>query len=109
LAPKRDKNASKSSRTIRAFPKFVYLFHPETLECRTWDNRGKVEDAATGSAAGPLCAYLVKNGFRQAGEVIRLHQGRYVNRPSIIEGWVSPNGEVSIRGDVSFFAMGEIY
>jgi trans-2,3-dihydro-3-hydroxyanthranilate isomerase len=40
--------------------KFAYVFDPETLECRTWDNLGLVEDAATGSAAGPLCAYLVK-------------------------------------------------
>jgi PhzF family phenazine biosynthesis protein len=88
--------------------KFVYLFNPETLDCRTWDNLGKAEDAATGSAAGPLCAYLVKNRRKQKGEVIAIHQGKFVNRPSVIEGWVSSSGEVFIRGDVSFFATGEI-
>ncbi len=91
--------------------KFVYVFDAQTLECRTWDNLGLTEDVATGSAAGPLCAYLVKNGLKNAGEIIRLKQGRYTGRPSILEGWVSGSdgtAEVFIRGDVSFFASGSI-
>jgi PhzF family phenazine biosynthesis protein len=43
--------------------KFVYFFDTTTLECRTWDNSGLFEDVATGSAAGPLVSYLVKNNF----------------------------------------------
>lgn len=91
--------------------KFVYVFDPEELECRTWDNMGKVEDIATGSAAGPLCAYLIKHGLKKADEIIELKQGRYVNRPSIIKTWQSnlegkPN--IFIAGDVAVFAKGEL-
>lgn len=92
--------------------KFVYLFDPKSLECRTWDNEGNVEDVATGSAAGPLCAYLVKNGFKQSGEVINIYQGKYVNRPSRIQGWVSEGKigkKVFIRGEVAFFGAGELF
>lgn len=91
--------------------KFVYIFDPESLECRTWDNAGNVEDIATGSAAGPLCAYLIKNGFRQLNEVINIYQGKYVGRPSLIQGWVSEeksNKRIFIRGEVSFFGSGEL-
>ena len=87
--------------------KFLYVFDPETLECRTWDNTGETEDVATGSAAGPLCAYLVRRGIQKEGEVIRLHQGRYTGRPSVIEGWMR-DGKVRIRGTVAFFASGTI-
>ncbi len=91
--------------------KFVYVFNPETLQCRTWNNTGIIEDAATGSAAGPLCAYLVKNGFRKVNEVINVFQGKFVNRPSMIKSWVSDEKatqEVYIEGAVSFFGWGEI-
>lgn len=88
--------------------KFVYVFDTNTLECRTWDNAGKVEDIATGSAAGPLCAYLVTNDRANAGETIAIHQGAFAGRPSIIRGWATVNGETFISGDVSFFASGNI-
>lgn len=88
--------------------KFIYVFNPETLECRTWDNAGIVEDIATGSAAGPLYAYLVKNGFRKPGEIINISQGRFVNRPSIIQGWITDEKEVVLNGEVTFFGLGEL-
>ena len=88
--------------------KFVYVFDTSTLQCRTWDNDGAVEDVATGSAAGPLCAYLVKNGQATQGDIITLHQGSYVGRPSVIKGWVDSRNEVIIMGDVVFFATGTI-
>jgi PhzF family phenazine biosynthesis protein len=87
--------------------KFAYLFDTETLECRTWDNAGRVEDVATGSAAGPLCAYLVRNGYRAEGARIELSQGRFAGRPSKIEGLVK-NGSVFISGGVALFAAGEM-
>lgn len=87
--------------------KFAYIFDTGTLECRTWDNLGRVEDTATGSAAGPLCAYLVKNGKARAGETIALSQGRFTGRPSRIDCRVGKEG-VFVRGDVAFFAQGEI-
>lgn len=88
--------------------KFVYVFDTSTLQCRTWDNDGAVEDVATGSAAGPLCAYLVKNGRAAQGDIITLHQGSYVGRPSVIKGCVDSRNEVIIMGDVAFFATGTI-
>jgi PhzF family phenazine biosynthesis protein len=87
--------------------KFAYLFDVSSLECRTWDNGGRAEDSATGSAAGPLAAYLVKNGKARAGETIALSQGRFVGRPARIECRVE-NGSVFVRGDVAFFAEGTI-
>jgi len=88
--------------------RFVYVFDPQTLECRTWDNTGRVEDVATGSAAGSLCAYLVRHGLKKEGEIIRISQGRYDGRPCQIEGRVM-NGETSIRGKVTHFASGTVH
>jgi PhzF family phenazine biosynthesis protein len=88
--------------------KFVYIFDTNIFECRTWDNSGKTEDVATGSAAGPLCAYLVKNNVKNPEEIIEIQQGKFMNRPSIIKGCISQNNDVFITGDVSFFASGTI-
>lgn len=87
--------------------KFVYLFDTNNLECRTWDNSGIFEDVATGSAAGPLIAYLVKNRISQPNDKISLSQGKYLGRNSIISGWVYAD-EVFIEGNVSFFGSGKI-
>lgn len=88
--------------------KFVYVFSFESLECRTWDNQGNVEDVATGSAAGPLCAYLVKNSIIQKGDKIEIHQGKYVGRPSIITAWMEQDtSEIQIEGDVKILVKGE--
>lgn len=85
---------------------YTYLFDPVALEARTWDNLGLVEDSATGSAAGPVCAYLARHGRIQEGQSIEIHQGQYANdRPGIIEA-VMENGEVYVSGDVVFFAKG---
>ncbi|MDC7124825.1 MAG: PhzF family phenazine biosynthesis protein [Spirochaetales bacterium] len=93
----------------RVGAKFVYIFEPQTLECRTWDNMGQVEDVATGSAAGPLCAYLVKNNFKDKGEPIIIKQGSFTGRPSIIKTFVEEKTDnVNIEGDVSFFAKGDL-
>jgi len=89
--------------------KFAYFFDPDELECRTWDNFGLVEDVATGSAAGPLCAYLVNNGIKSVNEKIRIKQGRFVNRESVITGWITDEtSEVIIEGQVALFGHGEI-
>jgi trans-2,3-dihydro-3-hydroxyanthranilate isomerase len=42
------------------------------------------EDPATGSAVGCATAFLVQNGIRKPDERIAIHQGRFVNRPSIL-------------------------
>ncbi|MYM63688.1 PhzF family phenazine biosynthesis protein [Pseudomaricurvus sp. HS19] len=63
--------------------KFLYVLDVLTLEGRTWDNQGNMEDIATGSAAGPAAAYLFKHGLIE-DTVLTLHQGRFLNRPSEI-------------------------
>jgi PhzF family phenazine biosynthesis protein len=71
--------------------KFLYLFDPKT-----------------GSAAGPLISYLVKKGRARPGEEVRLSQGKWLGRPSLIRGSVDDQGRVSIRGAVSIVATGEL-
>lgn len=51
------------------------------------------EDAATGSAAGSLGAYLVKHGLVGAGHTLHIAQGVEMGRPSQIEVEVSQNGK----------------
>lgn len=88
--------------------KFAYIYETPTLECRSFDNQGAVEDIATGSAAGPLIASLVHNDKKAVNEKIQLYQGKFVGRPSVIEGWVTEENEVVIQGHVAFFASGRI-
>ncbi len=100
---------SNFERLLNKFnAKFVYLFDKVSLECRTWDNLGLVEDVATGSAAGPLCAYLIKRGIKREDEKIFISQGKFVNRPSKIECWTDCK-EIFIKGAVSLFGQGEIF
>ncbi|HXR96117.1 MAG TPA: PhzF family phenazine biosynthesis protein [Rhizomicrobium sp.] len=42
------------------------------------------EDPATGSAVGCAAAFLIQNGIRKPDEPVAVHQGRFVNRPSIL-------------------------
>ena len=51
------------------------------------------EDAATGSAAGSLGAYLVKYGRIGAGHTLHITQGLEMGRPSQIEVEVSQSGK----------------
>ena len=84
--------------------KFAYIFDIVNFEGRTWDNAGAVEDIATGSAAGPMAAYLTKHKLAPFNETIILHQGRFLGRPSEIEAYVEAENEVIsdvwISGDV---------
>jgi trans-2,3-dihydro-3-hydroxyanthranilate isomerase len=54
---------------------------------------GMYEDAATGSAAGSLGAYLVKLGKFGAGHTLHIAQGVEMGRPSEIEVEVSQTGK----------------
>lgn len=92
--------------------KFVYVFHLPTMEGRTWDNEGRVEDIATGSAAGPIGAFLVKYGKAEAERTMVLHQGSFVGRPSQITVQVSGSAHamtsVQVSGDVAMVASGTL-
>jgi len=90
---------------------FVYVLDVPSLEGRTWDNDGRVEDIATGSAAGPAAAYLVRHGYARAELPLILHQGRFLGRPSQLIATVS-EGEgglrVRLRGDVTPVGTGSL-
>jgi trans-2,3-dihydro-3-hydroxyanthranilate isomerase len=92
--------------------KFFFVLDIENRQGRTWDNLGLVEDIATGSAAGPVGAYLVKNGFEKIDNEIILRQGDFLGRPSELKIRVSSvNNEINdvyVEGDVCKVAVGEL-
>jgi PhzF family phenazine biosynthesis protein len=90
--------------------KFVYVLDVNRLEGRTWDNDGRVEDIATGSAAGPAAVYLVAHKRASTGARLVLSQGRFLNRPSEIYATVQGSSEfgVSISGQVCFVGNGTL-
>ena len=88
--------------------KFVYVLDAEHREGRTWDNAGRVEDVATGSAAGPAVGYLVRHGVVPADEPLVLHQGQYVGRPSTIHVTPAPGGRLRVGGSVAAVASGRL-
>ena len=63
---------------------YAYLLDTEAGEGRHWNNDGVVEDAATGSAAGCVAAYLHRHGRLGDDQDAELRQGRFINRPSRI-------------------------
>lgn len=88
--------------------KFFYVLDIENLQGRTWDNFGLVEDVATGSAAGPVGAYLVKNNLAKIDSQIILRQGNFLERPSEIKIVVSRTADIYVEGDVCKIAIGEL-
>lgn len=90
--------------------KFVYVLEVNYFEGRTWDNDGRVEDIATGSAAGPAAAYLVEHKLASRSETIVLKQGRFLNRPSELYASVKGNADkrITIKGQVCFVGSGSL-
>jgi trans-2,3-dihydro-3-hydroxyanthranilate isomerase len=90
--------------------KFVYVLDVNRLEGRTWDNDGRVEDIATGSAAGPAAAYLVNHKRASTGQSFVLSQGRFLKRPSEISVTTQDSSglKVSISGQVCFVGSGSL-
>ena len=92
--------------------KFFYVLDVQNKRGRTWDNSGWVEDIATGSSAGPVGAYLVKNGHARFNSQIKLSQGEFLNRASELRVLVSGNDSVfeniHVEGDVVKIAEGKI-
>lgn len=64
--------------------KFILVLDVAGREVRTWDNLGRVEDVATGSAAGPAAAYMFSLGLADPNVPMELAQGRFADRPSKI-------------------------
>ena len=90
--------------------KFVYVFDVNKMEGRTWNNMGLVEDVATGSAAGPMGAYLYKHGYCEKNKSICINQGQYVGRPSVLKvSCKEETGEIFVSGEVNVLMRGELY
>jgi trans-2,3-dihydro-3-hydroxyanthranilate isomerase len=87
---------------------FVYLLDVDGREGRTWDPLGLIEDIATGSAAGPVAAFLVKYGLQRHDERFSLNQGRFLDRPSRLDVCVAADGHVSVGGSVQLLARAEL-
>lgn len=81
---------------------YIYAFDPgapETAYARFFNPTvGLWEDSATGTAAGPLAAYLAAEGLIEAGIVIE--QGTKMGRPSFIQIRLTPEPEISGTGIV---------
>lgn len=80
--------------------KFVLLLDAAGREQRTWDNLGRVEDVATGSAAGPAAAYLFHHGLAAACQPLDLSQGRHAGRPSRLRVRRGAAGGLLVSGEV---------
>lgn len=88
--------------------KFVFIFDILQREIRTWDNAGKVEDIATGSAAGPAAAYLYEHGLMQQNQVVTIQQGRFRQRPSCLSVEKNIHGEILVSGGVWGISAGRL-
>jgi len=80
--------------------KFVLVLDAAARELRTWDNLGKVEDVATGSAAGPTAAYLFRLGLADPRHLIEIAQGRFAGRPSRLTVSQGGQGQLLVSGEV---------
>jgi PhzF family phenazine biosynthesis protein len=80
--------------------KFILLLDVAGREMRTWDNLGRVEDVATGSAAGPAAAYLFSLGLADPSLPTELAQGRFAGRPSKIQVSCDAFDRLLVSGEV---------
>ena len=80
---------------------YIYAFDdhaPETAYTRFFNPTvGLWEDAATGTAAGPLAAYLASEGRLKSNE-LTIEQGTKMGRRSILRVRVNPDPELSGAG-----------
>jgi trans-2,3-dihydro-3-hydroxyanthranilate isomerase len=80
--------------------KFLFLLDVAGREIRTWDNLGRVEDVATGSAAGPAAAYLFSLGLADPSLPMEIAQGRFAGRPSRIQVRRDASDRLFVSGEV---------
>jgi trans-2,3-dihydro-3-hydroxyanthranilate isomerase len=79
----------------------------------TWKARvfvpahGIDEDAATGSAAGPLALHLARHGRIGFGDEIAIGQGVEIGRPSTLYAVARSEDEVEVGGSAVIVARGE--
>jgi PhzF family phenazine biosynthesis protein len=101
-----------AGRLAAAGAQFAYLLDPDGLEGRHWTNDGRIEDVATGSAAGSAGGYLARAGRVAPNQPFVLHQGRFTGRPSRIQveprGRAGDIGQVLVGGQVALVAQGKL-
>ena len=68
---------------------------------------GVDEDAATGSAAGPLALHLARHGRIAYADEIEIHQGVEIGRPSTLYAVARSPEEVEVGGSAVVVARGE--
>ena len=107
------------AREVAAFsPASIFVFAMETetvgatTHCRMFStDEGGIEDAATGSANGPLGCYLARHGLiaRQPTVSIVSEQGFEMGRPSLIHIEIGRDGDLitAVRVGGSCVPMGE--
>jgi trans-2,3-dihydro-3-hydroxyanthranilate isomerase len=90
---------------------YAYLVDADAQEGRHWNNDGVVEDAATGSAAGCVAAYLHRHGQLRDDEDAELRQGHFIGRPSRISISARNDGggvRVRVGGEVVLVGSGRL-
>ncbi|WP_412076223.1 PhzF family phenazine biosynthesis protein [Streptomyces xanthophaeus] len=88
-------------------------------EGRTWHTRmfspayGVVEDAATGSASGPLAIHLARHALIEDGTEIEINQGAWMGRPSTMYARATREGDrvtsVEMSGSAVTVARGTLF
>ena len=73
---------------------------------------GVSEDAATGSAAGPLALHLIRHGLLSFGQPIDIEQGVEMGRRSVMTATVSGTldklGPIRVSGSATIVAQGKL-
>jgi PhzF family phenazine biosynthesis protein len=103
LAASADPRLLARYATTPAGESLVYLWAPtgpDTIEARLFfsQNNAIIEDPATGSACANLGGWFLANG--QRGLRRRIHQGRTIKRPSVLDLAVEEDGTVLVSGAV---------
>lgn len=99
-----------------AWPDGIYVFAQRPtgpVRCRMFSvELGIWEDAATGSAAGPLGSYLVHHGLANSDETMIFEQGYEMNRPSQLHVTIGMDGQsinrVRVGGYSVYIGTGEL-
>jgi len=117
-------NVESPDQVARLAPDFAALARAtsDNASCfagsgKRWKTRmfapghGVNEDAATGSAAGPLACHLLRHGRVQSGEEIEIAQGAEIGRPSTLYARVTGTRDaitaVEVGGSAVTVARGE--
>jgi trans-2,3-dihydro-3-hydroxyanthranilate isomerase len=93
----------------------VNVFAGEGLRWKTRvfaPSHGVAEDAATGSAAGPLAVHLLRHGLIRSGDTVTIEQGAELQRPSTLYARVHGSREqierVEVGGSAVILGRGEL-